>query len=54
MIIKRTSAEIGDLFDAAVECADEPSKWPSQAYEQGVLDTLKWLTDEDEPNPLED
>ena len=53
MLIERTSAEIGDLYDEAIVRANEPSAFPGLTYEEGVRDALAWITSKDAPTPLE-
>lgn len=54
MGIKRTQGEIDDVMNEATEQMDEGSKWPGQTYEEGVESALRWLIDEEAPNPMSD
>lgn len=51
----RTDDEINDLLDACNEARDVGrTQFPELSYEMGVAATVAWLTDEDEPHPLEE
>lgn len=49
------SKEVVDLLlaEVAVNVGEGETKYPSDTYEQGVLATLRWLTDQIEDHPLE-
>jgi hypothetical protein len=53
MIVK-SKAEIEDLLSRAVELAEDGSKFPGMSYEEGIIAALRWLTESDEPDPLEE
>lgn len=49
----RSQEEMDDLANAALANEDEDeSKYPGKRYEEGVLDTLNWLLNEGEDDPL--
>lgn len=51
----RTSDHIDELLN---QCADSEengtSKYPGMTYEQGIQAAIRWLTEQDESQPLED
>lgn len=52
--VKRTPQEIQDLLDRAIEAEIKP-KYFGMTFEQGILQTLEWLTDDEpEGDPLSD
>lgn len=51
-MIVRTSAEINELWERVD--AFGASKWPGMSYESGIDAVLRWLTDKDAPDPMED
>jgi len=54
-VIVRPQEEIDDLINRCFDAENNgDSKYPGMTYEQGIKDGMLWLTDEDEPNPLED
>ena len=53
-MIIRTEEEINDVLNKAVEGVDGGSKWPGMSYEQGVQETIDWLTGNSDHNPMEE
>lgn len=53
--VLRTQEEIDELLN---QCADSEedgrSKYPGMTYEQGIQAAIRWLTEQGEPQPLED
>ena len=49
--IARTDEEIDDTLNDAVETQ---GRWPGMTYEQGVEAALRWVTGEEDLNPLEE
>lgn len=49
--MKRES-EVEALLDEVDDTG--PSKWPGMTYEQGVANTLRWVLDQTDENPMED
>jgi hypothetical protein len=55
MQIERTDDEINDVLNKCSEQSDAGgSKWPGQTYEDGVAAALRWVTGDDDNNPMED
>ncbi len=52
-VVERSDSEITDLHNEAVVRANEPTRYGGLSYEQGVADTLEWLTNQDFETPLE-
>lgn len=53
--MERTTQEIEDVINACMQSEKAGrSSWPGMTYEQGVLAALRWVTDAEEINPLED
>lgn len=54
-MIIRSQKEIDDLLNECVEREMEGnSKFPGMSYEKGIQAAIMWLTEEVEPQPLED
>ena len=52
--IKRPKEEIDNLYDHVHYFASRQSKYPTLSYEEGLLEMLRWLTEEEsEYNPME-
>lgn len=49
----RTSEEIDGLLNQCSEGFDNGSRYPGMTYEDGIRDAIRWLTDTDEPGPLD-
>lgn len=52
--IVRSDSEIDECLNKAMEALDTGSKWPGMSYEEGVEAAIKWLTEEQSLNPMED
>ena len=52
--VVRTDNEVNDCLNEAMQAEIERSKYPGMSFEEGVIYAIKWLTDKDEPHPLED
>ena len=51
--ISRTDKEIDDLINRCAEQAGKGrSKYPAMTYEQGIRESLEWITDEDTEDPM--
>lgn len=51
----RNTGEIEKLWNEVMEAeATGRSKYPGMSYEEGVRAAIDWLTDEGQPNPMED
>ena len=50
----RSDDQIDDLLNDCAEAEDAGSLLPGMSYEQGIAYAVKWLTDVDEPHPLEE
>jgi len=52
--IIRSSDEIDELMNQCANAEDEGgSKFFGMTYEQGIQAAIDWLTEEDQPEPLE-
>jgi len=54
MGITRTEKEIEDTLNESCVRAGEMTHFKGMTYEQGVNDTLEWLTNPDSESPMED
>lgn len=52
--IVRTPREIEVLQNTAIQEAENGTGYPGESYENGIVATLEWLTNEDAPYPFED
>jgi hypothetical protein len=52
--VNRTDQEIDDLENAAAEGENEGTKFPGMNYEQGILETLRWLRGDTNNSPMAD
>ena len=53
--IEREDKEIDELLNACANSeAEGRSKFPGMTYEQGIQAAIRWMTDKEEINPLED
>jgi hypothetical protein len=53
--ITRTDEEINKLMDDAVRSIDEGTRrYPSQSYEEGIYEALKWVTGQTDDHPYEE
>lgn len=53
-VVVRTSADIDDVMNEAMEAQDEGSKFPGMSYEQGVTAGINWVLGNTSENPMED
>lgn len=54
MDIVRLEQEIDETINLAYEALDNGSKFPGMSYEEGIINATKWLSEEGEPNPMDD
>jgi predicted secreted Zn-dependent protease len=53
--MERSEQEIEDTLDkAAGQVAKGGSKYPGMTYEEGVAQTLYWVTGQADENPMDD
>lgn len=53
--IKRTTAEIDDTLNRAMEAEDDGrSNRPGMTFEQGVSAAIQWITGQHNENPMDD
>lgn len=52
--IQHTDDEINETMNRADVAAKDGSKVPGMAYEQGVVDALRWLFGDVQEGPLDD
>lgn len=51
----KSSSDIDDVIADAVDQQDTgESKFPGMSYEDEVIQALRWVTGEDDSNPMED
>jgi hypothetical protein len=54
MAVVRTTEEIEDQIELAVEGIEHGSKFRGMSYEDGVKYALEWVTGQSDDKPMED
>lgn len=49
----RSRAEIDEVLNAAAD-GEHASRWPGMTYEAGVANALRWVTEDDDTDPMAD
>jgi hypothetical protein len=50
----RSDQEIADLENSAAEGETDGTQFPGMNYEQGILETLRWLRGDTDNSPMAD
>ena len=54
MNIERTEQEIEDVIEWARQGIQQGTRYAGQSYEQGIEDTLRWITGDTDERPDQD
>lgn len=55
MELVRTEEEVDEQMNRASESIEKgTTRWPGMSYEQGVDAALRWVTGQDDSEPMED
>lgn len=55
MLLVRDQEEVWDMLNRCAEAFDSgQSAFPGMSYEEGVAAAIRWLTERDEPGPLDE
>jgi hypothetical protein len=52
--VKQSDEDIARLENEAAEAEDNGSKFPGMSYEQGIMETLRWLQGDSDDFPMDD